>query len=72
MKTFDLASDNYLGETVDMTHKIVHVFQDGGMIYAVYRLGEDDQYVASKEVAKIRADPDAYLFTPYIMFVDLN
>ena len=66
---FDITGDNYIGETVDMTHNIVHVFKDVVMVYAVYNIGTDDEYIAAKEHAKVKADPDKYLFTPYVMFL---
>lgn len=70
MRKYHIQDDNYKGVTQDMLHREVHIFLDDTEIHAVYHLGEPNEYCATELVSKIKQNPDAYLFTPYLEFVD--
>ena len=54
-----------LGQGEDMAHHKYDAYEYDGKIYIVYESGN----ASSKEIAVIRANMDAYLWTPYIQWV---
>lgn len=54
-----------LGQGEDMAHHKYDAYKYDGKIYIVYESG----HVASEEITVVRADMDAYLWTPYIEWV---
>lgn len=65
-------SQNYKGQTFDCANHLVDVFSDGTEIHAVYNMTEEAHpYIAKEDISSIVKDPNKYLFTPYIEFIDL-
>jgi len=61
----------YLGQTTDNTNRKVELFSDDETIYAVYNRGTEHEHIASENIAKILDEPDSFIYTPYIEFVNL-
>ena len=62
----------YLGESKDMTNKVVHGFLIDNTIHVVYNLFSEDEYSATKELEVIQQDLDKYLWTPFAEFAALS
>ena len=61
-------SKQYLGQTVDNVHRVVHVFSDTEKLYAVYYIGEPVEYTTSADITDVKSDPDKYMYTPFVEF----
>lgn len=72
MKTikYTTKSKYYVGRTVDNCHREVHVFSDGECLHAVYNLGKDDEFVSTEYIKEVEKDPDAFLYTIFVEFVN--
>lgn len=72
MKTSKFYENNFefLGNTVDNCHREIDVYSDGKTMYAVYNIGQKDEYYAEESISKIQENKNEYLFTPYIEFID--
>lgn len=69
-RKYSTSDKDYKGVSKDILNREVHIFSDDSEIHAVYFLGETDEYCATELVSKIKQNPDEYLYTPYLEFVD--
>jgi len=60
----------YLGNTTDSCGRYVDVFKDIESMFIVYDLDTNHEYSTSAPLIRIQEDPDNYLFTPYVDFID--
>ena len=67
--TYNKGDESYLGQTTDMTQKIVDGFLVDEYIHIVYNLDAKDQYSTSHSIQEIEEDIDGYMWTPYSIFV---
>lgn len=67
----DTSQLEFKGETEDILHRTVHIFTDDELMYAVYYKDEADEYVTSVKISDVKSNLDAYIYTPYIEFIDL-
>ena len=61
----DYGKGEYLGSSEDMAHHKFDAYKVEDEIHIVYGNGN----VAKEKIQKVRDDMDAYLWTPYIMFI---
>ncbi len=66
---YDKNSPSYLGQTNDMTKKIVDGFLVEDSIYVVYNLNTEEQFITSHTVQEIEEDADKFMWTPYSIFI---
>ena len=57
---------NYLGSSKDMAQHSFDAYEVNDEMHLYYECG----HIAVKKVEKIRENPRAYLWTPYVMFID--
>lgn len=60
----------FLGRTTDTVRRVVDVFADHEKMYAIYNLGRSNEYIAEELINKVKANPDEYIYTPYVEFAD--
>ena len=56
---------NYLGSDKDMAHHPFDAYEVNDEIHIHYKNG----HVATELIEKVRENKDAYLYTPYVMFI---
>jgi len=60
----------YLGNTTDSCGRPVDIFKDKESMFIVYCLDTKSEYSTSVPLTRIQEDPDNYLFTPYVEFIN--
>lgn len=71
MRKYSILDSDYKGVTNDILNREVHIFSCDSEIHAVYFIGQADEYCATELISKIKQNPDEYLYTPYLEFIDI-
>lgn len=67
---YDVHNDNFLGHGFDCANHHLDAFRVNDEMHIVYNLNEETQYSAIAFIDDIQHNPQKYLWTPYIMFID--
>ena len=60
------SNKNYLGSSKDMAQHTFDAYEVKDEMHLYYECG----HIAIEKIAKIKENPSAYLWTPYMMFID--
>ena len=60
----------YLGTTTDNCHRNVDVYAKNNMFLAVYDKGLDTEVISEESIQNVQMNPDDFIYTPYIEFVN--
>jgi len=60
----------YIGISRDNVNRSIIGFKDDEQIYVVYQKGTEYEWFSQIKIQDIVNNPDSYLFTPYISFLE--